>query len=305
MEALEEEIQEQKEAEKEIKDEEHRLNEIMKTVDSVEVRISASHTELTEQKTKLQTMLGMIKSDLTRLHSVNELKEMLRDFDNKRNQQAEQKEDLERELTMLHSDHKRIQNQQSALQADFGRLTAMKEAHQERLKARFQKMMHLGNTYALADALTAITQSQHTQTQNTSTGGDGSRLDMTMADQEDLEPVLDIPQSDMDDFSRAVERKEAELRDALKECKARHQHGEDDIMAKITRIRSDIGTLKSRRAELNSKSAKARDTIKTLNTELGQVPRLRRSDLEEARQKAAQFDREAKQLTSDPPQVRN
>ena len=301
MEAVEQEIQELKEAEKEIKDEEHRLNEIMKAVDSLQLQMSTSQTELTEQKTKLQTMQGMVKSDLTQVHTVNELKEMLRDFDNKRSQQMEQKEDLERELKMLKTECQRIQKQETALQADFGRLTAMKEAHLERLKARFQKMMQLGNSYALADALTSITQSQHTQTQNTSfTAGDGSRLDMSMADADAQEPVLDIPRSDMEDFGRAVERKEAEIRDALKECKTRHQLGEDDIMAKITKIRSDIGTIKSRRAELNAKSAKARETIKTLNVELGQIPRLRRSDLEEVRQKAAQFEREAKQVNLDP-----
>ena len=301
MEAVEQEIQDLKEAEKEIKDEEHRLNEIMKAVDSLQLQMSTSQTELTEQKTKLQTMQGMVKSDLTQFHTVNELKEMLRDFDNKRSQQMDQKEDLERELKMLKTECQRIQKQETALQADFGRLTAMKEAHLERLKARFQKMMQLGNSYALADALTSITQSQHTQTQNTSfTAGDGSRLDMSMADADAQEPVLDIPRSDMEDFGRAVERKEAEIRDALKECKTRHQLGEDDIMAKITKIRSDIGTIKSRRAELNAKSAKARETIKTLNVELGQIPRLRRSDLEEVRQKAAQFEREAKQVNLDP-----
>jgi chromosome segregation ATPase len=246
-------------------------------------------------------MQSMVKNDLTQDHTVNELKEMLRDFDNKRSQQMDQKEDLEREVKMLKTECHRIQNQETALQADFGRLTAMKEAHLERLELRFQKMMQLGNSYALADALTSITQSQHNHTQNTSfTTGDSSRPDMSMADTDAQEPVLDIPRSDMDDFGRAVERKEAEIRDSLKECKTRHQLGEDDIMAKITKIRSDIGTIKSRRAELNAKSAKARETIKALTIELGQVPRLRETDLEEVRLKAAQFERERKQVNSDP-----
>lgn len=133
-----------KQAEKEIKEEEQRLSEIIKAIDSVEARILASQTELTEQRTKLQTMVRMVKSDLTQRHSSNELKEMLRDFDSKRNQQLEKKDDLERERKTLEREHTRIQDQETALQADLGRLTAMKEAQHERLVARFQKMMQLG-----------------------------------------------------------------------------------------------------------------------------------------------------------------
>jgi len=301
MEAVEEEIQEEKEAEKEIKDEEQRLNEIVKAVDSVEVRISASQAELSEQTTKLQTMQGMIKSDLTNLHSQNELKEILRDFDNKRIQQIEEREDLGRELKMLETQYKQIHNEETTLKGDFGRLTAMKEAHQERLKARFEMMMKMGNLYDLAAFLTPVTQSQHTQTQiSTFTAGDHSRIDLSMVDPDAQEPMLVIPKRDMDEFCRTLEKKEVDIRDGLKECKARHQQAEDDLTTRVTKIRSEIGTLKSRRSELNSRSASARDTIKRLNVELGQIPRLRKSDLEEARQKAAQFEKEAKQIASDP-----
>lgn len=302
MEVLEEEIKEQKDTEKEILQEEQRLQEILDMVDEIERQKSDLTRALEEEQTKLKTMTAMVNSDLTGRHTISELKQMVDEFDDKRSDQMDQKSDLERQLARLGKERSKAQTEYNALQVEFAVLESEKEKHQANLKERFEKMMHLGNSYALADALTAITQSQHTQTQNTSYTVDGSsRLDMSLVDQDMQEPVLDISRSDMEEFKRAVENKDEELASALRELIDRHREAEESVRSKKASIASEIGTLKARQKDLTDELDKARGRLRTLKSELstGSI-HLRQSDVDDARQKADQCERTSEQLASDP-----
>lgn len=297
MEEVEEEINEQKEALKETEEEQQRLDAIMEQIDETNTELESRKNEYTTQRQVLKKQSSMLQDDLTQQHSVSELKEMLRDFDAQRTQQLEQKSDLEAEVRSANKELERIEKQDKELESRVGRLQEKKETHERRLRQRFEKMVEIGETFALGDALSAITQTQHTQTQNTSYSANTSVLDVSVAPH-NQEPILDIPEKDLEEFYRAASKKEEELTQAIEDHKASHSKADNELSNQLADIRAKITSIESTRSRLNKEQSEAREELKTIGTQL--TNRVRASDLEEARQLAAKYAKERDQANSDP-----
>ena len=102
----------------------------------------------------------MLQEDLTGDHNVRQLKEMLRGFDEEIDKQIARKRELQQEVSNRQKDVDKCRRQEKELESRKGRLEAAHEAQQERLKARYERMMQIGTTYGLSDVLSQISQTQ-------------------------------------------------------------------------------------------------------------------------------------------------
>jgi DNA repair exonuclease SbcCD ATPase subunit len=221
MEAVETEKQGLEKEKKVIENEFSRLEEIRK---AVRLHQATSPVELTRQLAEIKDLHPLITKDLTKTHTAEQVKELMNQLDRKQSQEREEENKLVRELRENVNEMNRIRTEEAAVEDDRKRLPTLKEDHLKHLKTRFQKMAELRNAYHLDDALTSITQCYHHA----------------------HDPVWDIPKSDMDQFGRALERKEAELVASLNEYKkARHKSALDQVIqvsqAHLNAIPSHLG----------------------------------------------------------------
>ena len=111
---------------------------------------------------------------------------------------------------------------------------------------------------------------------------------------------IDIPQEDIDDFHRAVERKEASLKDEIDLVKRRHQDEEDHIQKQITSLEGKLEAIKRDRAKLNEEKGEASRELSQISLQNQRMPRLREDDVAEALRNAAKFAKERDELNSNP-----
>eukprot|EP00934_Nitzschia_sp_Nitz4_P008970 Nitzschia sp. Nitz4//scaffold260_size33533//17430//22260//NITZ4_007879-RA/size33533-augustus-gene-0.12-mRNA-1//1//CDS//3329544683//8960//frame0 len=302
LEDIEEELSESRNSLRETQEEQKRLEGILEQVDEIKNDVESKKNELSMLQQVVKKQQNMLSEDLSSTKSIRELKEQLKNFDSQVVSQLDRKADLEAELHTAQKELKGIRDQESSLKTRLGRLEAAREVHQSRLKTRFDKMVALGDAYALGDVLSALTMSQP-GTQSTSfQSGNSATFEMSLSGQEpnDGEPILDIPQKDMDEFFRTVAKKEQELKQALKDHKAKMQQQEDQLVGQISDILAKLKSIESSRDSLNKQQADSRRELQQINDKLKGAQRIRKSEIDEARRMAAKFAAERDEANSDP-----
>jgi DNA repair protein RAD50 len=300
MEELEEQISEDKQGLKENEDEQARIQAIMEQVDEITNDMESRKNELTLQQQVSKKQKSMLHENLTHKHATRELKEMLRDFDSQMGNQSEKKADLEAEMAAVQKELAKIRTQETSLQSKIGRLQAEKESHEKLLKVRYEKMMEIGEVYALGDILSAISQTQPSQTQNTSYNASSLDVSMSGNTRSDQQPILDISQEDMDEFYRTLVRKEDTLKDALKSHRETHQQQEDQLQAQLSDLIGKLKSIENDREKLNREQTEARKELQNIGSQLATTTRVRKTDVENAKASAAKFAKERDELNSDP-----
>lgn len=192
--------------------------------------INEHKKRLEQHKLLIAKQREVLEKDLTGDHSLTDLKEMLSNFRSKMSEQ-------ERALEELVGEHKRLgdeiedgRKREKGLTSNLGKLQAEKEAHEKRLRERYNKMEHIAQKYNMD--LTQMTQSQ---TQNSSFIAAALSQSMVGGD-EDEETLITISAEDMQGFFQEVEAKETDLRASLKELKERNRAAEDEITAALTEL---------------------------------------------------------------------
>jgi DNA repair protein RAD50 len=301
LEEVEEQISDNKKSLKETQEEQERLNEIVDQITEIQADISDRKTELgSKQELKKETR-EMLEEDLTSEKSARELKEMLRDFDSKLTDQVEEKEDLESEISRLQKDISDLTKQDSSLQSKLWRYQAEKDYQVKRQEARFEKMVQIGNSFGLDSTLTAVSQTQN-QSQNTSYHA-SSLLDssLTAGSQLSNHPVqIEISKEDMNDFFRALTKKETELKDDLSQKTRQRQRNEDQMQAQLAEVMGKLVSIEKDRAKLKKESEDSQKELKEISSKGLGMSRLRKDDVEEAKRNAAKFATERDKATSDP-----
>ena len=212
---------------------------------------------------------------------------MLRDFDAQTNIQDKKKCELEAEIENHKNELSRLRKQETDLQSKLVRLQAGKESHQKNLKVRFEKMMDIGQNYGLGDVLTPISQTQFSQTQETSCPGSSlADLSMTSGEQQ---PILNISKEDMDEFCRALDKRERELKEAIDEEREKRQRQEDEITDQITDLNGKVRSMEKDSSKMKKEVIACRAELKTIGQQTTVANRMRKADVEEARKTAGEY----------------
>jgi DNA repair protein RAD50 len=218
------------------------LQEIMNAIEDIDMQIEVRKNELTQEKVVITKQRSMLEEDLTRKHSLNELKSTLRDFHEKMNVQATEQQILKDQVDRLNREIEQARQDEIALTSNMGKLMAEKEAHEKRLQQRYRKMEHIAQAYSMD--LTQVTLSQGNASFLSQTQGDGDD------DNETLATLVSISPEDMQCFFQALSTKQTELLENLNESKARYRAEEDKIQAHLTELGGKLqaienGSLKS------------------------------------------------------------
>lgn len=205
-----------------------RLQEVMNAVEDIDMQIESRKNELTQEKVVISKQRSMLEEDLTRKHSLVELKGMLHDFHEKMNVQVNEQQNLKNQVQLLDRDIEQARQDEIDLTGTMGKLIAEKEAHEKRLRQRYRKMEHIAQTYSMD--LTQVTLSQGNASVLSQTQGDGDD------DNETFASMLSISADDMQGFFQALHSKQMELLENLNESKARYRSEEDKIQAHLTEL---------------------------------------------------------------------
>lgn len=298
LEELEDQIAEDKQAIKENEEEQERIKAIIEKCEDINNDIESRKNDLTLQQQLIKRQKTMLIEDLTKEKTARELQEMLRDFDAQTNIQDEKKGELEAEIENHKNELSRLRKQETDLQSKLVRLQAGKESHQKNLKVRFEKMMDIGQNYGLGDVLTPISQTQFSQTQETSCPGSSlADLSMTSGEQQ---PILNISKEDMDEFYRALDKRERELKEAIDEEREKRQRQEDEITDQITDLNGKVRSMEKDSSKMKKEVIACRAELKTIGQQTTVANRMRKADVEEARKTAEKFAKEREIINSDP-----
>ena len=304
MDDLDEEMQQIKELSGHHSAEDKRLRDIFDRLDAVCGAIEAKKSELKQGQAVLQKQRQMLQEDFTKEHNVRQLKEMLRDFDEEIDKQVERQQELQQEVSNRQKEVDKLRNQEKELQSRKGKLEAEFEAHQQRLKARYDKMMQMGEEHNLGSVLTQITQTQQSSpptSQASSFRASDSIIDGGMDETHDeQQPMLNIPNEEMEEFFRVVAKKEAELKEEFSSFSAKHQREEDELQAQLTDLTGRVMAIESERKKLAKELADARKELGQMSSQVSSVSRTRKSDLEDLKRRSEQAQKDVETLSNNP-----
>lgn len=304
MESVEDQISENRKVLEENDQEIQRIMAISHQVQDIKSDIKARKGDLMMKKQRVETTEAMLEENLTHEYNVRELKEKYRDFDSNQTELIDRKKELEDDAEAYKNEISELDKKKNDLNSKIERLKAQKEEREKQLQLRYDKMMEVCQTYGLNTLLTPYEQSQqpgHSQYSfsasniGTSHGGD---LSMTQTSQKTID--VDIPQEDIDDFNRAVERKEASLKEEIDLGKRRHQDEEDHIQKEITSLEGKVEAIKRDKAKLHEENREAKRELSEISLRNQHMPRLREDDVAEALRNAAKWAKERDEANSNP-----
>jgi DNA repair protein RAD50 len=240
MEQLEERVEAGKKELKHVEQESERCKDMLIQMEEAKGEIDLRQNELLTEKSVVESQRAMLEEDMTKKHSVGELEDMLRDFDDQRSTIGDEKLRVERRCQALRNDIQLLRDEQLRINSHVGKLQAAKETHEHNLKQRLTLMEQMARKYGIDLQVTP------TQPQNTSfasiTHNDTSFLSQAGATQD---TSLTLSEDDMDSFYRALDDKEKELKHNLSSHRDMTQSQEDqlqrilsELMGKKTSIES-------------------------------------------------------------------
>jgi predicted nuclease with TOPRIM domain len=128
-----------------------------------------------------------------------------------------------------------IQQDDKSQRERIGKLNAEKVAHDKMLRKRFAKMEKIADKYNIE---LAVSQTQNTQTQNASFISTQNSIAESVGDTTVLsqDTMLSISVEDMHQFLRALEDKEADLQQSLRNYTDQSQKQVDAIQDKVNEM---------------------------------------------------------------------
>lgn len=189
--------------------------------------------------TALESQRGMLENDLTTKHTLQEIQDMLRDFDEKvaRHKEEERKVlDKERELQ---SEMDELRAKEMDLKAEVGKWAAKREAHEECLRDRLSKMARLAQIYSMD--LQDITQ----LTQGSNASFLANTVNESFYPSQDDTVAHELTPEAWSAFQRAVSKKEAELRQDLKDFQYESRQDDDKYQKEINELSAKIASYES------------------------------------------------------------
>jgi DNA repair protein RAD50 len=214
-------------------------NSILAKVRAVQGDLDGLRRDEDRLKTALDRQRGMLENDLTKKHTLQEIQDMLRDFDEKvaRHKDEERKVlDKERELQAQIDE---LRAKEMDLKAEVGKWAAKKEAHEDCLRDRLAKMERLARTYELdLQNITQLTQGTNASFLANTT----AVLDESFHPSQDDAAALELTPEAWSAFQRAVNKKEAELRQNLKDFQDKSRQDDDKYQKEINELSAKVSS---------------------------------------------------------------
>jgi DNA repair protein RAD50 len=212
--------------------------EIINEMLTIDEDIDRVKNELNRTSSVAEAQRKMLDQDLTETHTVQQLNDMLRDFDSKMASQVGKKEELENELMTIENKIEELRKQEKELNSSMGRYAAEKEAHEVRVKERYTTMENIAQKFnvdlratATQDTTFAGTMNDRSQSQTVA----GASQDDTMT----------IAPEDMQCFFQVLQKKEDALKVDLKTKRENLQAQEDDLQATLTELGGKLKAVES------------------------------------------------------------
>ena len=218
LEKLEDKIQDCREDIKEANKLIEKHRETIGKVEELQSDLDEKQNECDRERAVLESKQEYLDEDLTEKHSVRELKDMLRDFEEQAEKRNEKKEDFERDQQKCRDEIDAVGREANALMTERGRLASEKQLYDKLLQKRLSKMEEIAAKWGIELAVT--------QSQNVSQG------DTSFENTQDS--LLNIADGDMHSFLNALQEKENTLKEELREHKARAQVAGDQIQDSLS-----------------------------------------------------------------------
>lgn len=221
------ELREQEEAEEGLGDDKKELQEKLTQVEGEIERYAAimdktqnALWDLNDTKGKLsRNMINMnskkslIEKKYFETHTMEEIKEMLQDFDEKAKEIKEQESDILAKTTSIQNDIDSLHEKEMDLKSQVGRFQSKKEEHEKRVRRRLQMMEKLTQTYDV--------QLRFSLTQGTNASflaaGMASQSILGGGASQDTMTTSEIGAEDMRSFLTSLDDKGAEFEERLKD----------------------------------------------------------------------------------------
>lgn len=290
---MESEIQENNEELRRTEEEEKRLDKILQQLAEIDAEIDESRNKLHTFNELASKTKAMLEDDLTEEKSARELKEMLRDFDSKLNEQVDELDDLQGEISRLKSDISELTAEESKLQSRLGRYQAQKDAQVQRETLRFEKVVQANNRFGLNSTLTAFSQSQ-SMAQNADMQDSSPEPTASQAVQ------LEISETDLNDFFRALVRKQSELEEDLNRKTKIRRQSEDEFQAQLVDLKGKLQSIQHEQKKLQQDALDTKKEFEDVCRQISQISRMREDDVEDARKNADDLAAQRDKLNNDP-----
>ena len=272
-------------------------SQLIEAVIDLDTKSQRLEMDKQEKNAICKSIQAMLQEDLTQTKSIDEIKQMLQTFEEEIAQQNERKQQLEDQHSQYRHELRTIDDEKNKLTQLLMEKNTAQNMHQKNLVARYEKMTEMGQTYGLAD-LVSITQASQTQPSQsqTNTYGDSSQMDVAAPTQQDLE----IPREHMEKYFRTLKTKENELKGLLANEKKLRREELDKVQTDITELSSKLKSIENDKHRVNQEMSQARRELSDINNKMPTVSRMRKADLEEAKQKAEKAKKDLETANGDP-----
>jgi DNA repair protein RAD50 len=226
-----------------------KYQEIIRQVEDLENLVESRRNELAQEHVLVKKQRAMLESDLTSKHNLEELKDMLRTYDDEvTDKLVQEKERMERTVQTLLSDIDKFRSEEMSLTGAIGQYRAEKDAHEQRLRKRYHLMETIAKTYSVELNLTQSSQLQQSLTQDTVATHSPTATPLspgfgTQGGCEDL--IMSISGADMDAFFLALEKKDRKLKDSIANHRERYQNEIDSIQSTLTDIGGKLKSIEN------------------------------------------------------------
>lgn len=246
LQAVEEAIEETEEAkvdlQRKIQEAEMAMKEqraIIGQLDEVDGEINLLEDEARNLQVVVEKQRGMLEQDWTQSKTLEELQQLLDDFDltmeskNRRLQQLQrQQEKLQRDIDTMRQEEKDLTKLSTQLQVSH-------EAQEKRLKQRYHIMEHLAQSYGLDLGILSQQSSDQSFVASINMVSSPTKARLTQDSDEDMSIVLTPSKEDVESFMAAVDKKHQQLVSDLAVHREQAKKSESKFF-------SEIGTLKGR-----------------------------------------------------------
>jgi DNA repair protein RAD50 len=212
--------------------------EIINQMEDIEGQIECVKNELDRTASVADARRKMLEQDLTRTHTIQQLNDMLRDFDEKMVAEVDKKDQLEREFAVVEQKIESLREEEKKLSSRIGKNAAEKEAHENRVKERYTNMESISQTFSV-DLRSTLTQDTFVASMTPRASPSQTTVG---ASQED---AVTIAPEDMQCFFQALQKKEDGLKADLVSKKERLQSQEDDLQVVLTEIGGKLKAIES------------------------------------------------------------
>lgn len=291
IEDLEEQMESGKKELEENEQESKKIEDKLNAVSEIEDKLGAKRNEKQLEVKSMRTQRRMIKEDLTEEMNEDELKAKLASFDSQKESFVDEKRKVEEQERGILQRIEEFRNSQTELQSKIGKLQAERESHGRYLRLRYEKMVEFGKAYGLEDVVTQISQNsqlmsggntqdtsmyshQHTQGDVSTVFGSPSRRESSSSSQQLRQQltsasteggvILEISQEDMNEYFKAVGKKEEELQGQISTQRTKMREQDDTLNNELSDLKGKVKAIESNKQRLYKEETTVRQELETI-----------------------------------------